>query len=149
MSETPANDSRWALLWIACLSVLVLGAAVSPSPIETTCEHPGLHPGSRPDAGWVAVSCDAGTGLETPSGLAGLLFGLPIDLNRDPARALEALPGIGPARAGAIVAAREVRPFCALRDLERVTGIGPKSVERLRPLARARCGAPVAPRNSR
>jgi len=60
-------------------------------------------------------------------GPARLLFGLALDPNRADAAALEALPGIGPARAAAIVAARCERPFAGAWDLERVPGIGPRT----------------------
>jgi Holliday junction resolvasome RuvABC DNA-binding subunit len=78
------------------------------------------------------VRCDgrAGDALRGP---ARLLFGLAIDPNRADARTLEVLPGIGPARAAAIVAERERRPFADVVDLERVAGIGPKTRGRLAP----------------
>lgn len=61
-----------------------------------------------------------------------------VDVNRATARELEVLPGIGPALAGRIVASREEEgPFRTVEDLQRVRGIGPATVERLRPLARA------------
>ena len=47
---------------------------------------------------------------------------------------LRRLPGIGPAKAAAIVRDRhENGPFRSLEDLERVTGLGTKSVSRLAP----------------
>jgi len=49
------------------------------------------------------------------------------DRVRDVTAALDVLPGVGPALAGAIVAERERAPFCALADLERVRGIGPRT----------------------
>lgn len=49
-----------------------------------------------------------------------------IDLNAATASQLEALPGIGPATAAAIVDDRDRHgPFAAVSDLERVPGIGP------------------------
>jgi competence ComEA-like helix-hairpin-helix protein len=63
-----------------------------------------------------------------------LIAGVGIDVNRDPAAALELLPGIGPVRAAAIVEQRErAGPFAAPADLVRVRGIGTRTVERLRP----------------
>ncbi|MGD1915641.1 MAG: ComEA family DNA-binding protein [Phycisphaerales bacterium] len=60
--------------------------------------------------------------------------GLLIDLNAAPATQLELLPGIGPARAAAIVANRQaLGPFQTIDDLERIRGIGPATVEGLRP----------------
>ncbi len=65
------------------------------------------------------------------------LAGLPrrIPLNNATAAQLATLPGIGPAKARAIVEAR-VRsgPFRRVDDLQRVPGIGPRTVERLRDL---------------
>jgi hypothetical protein len=62
------------------------------------------------------------------AGAARLLWGLPLDLNREDARTLEVLPGIGPTRARAI---RAARPFCRVSDLRRVHGIGPVTLGRL------------------
>ena len=50
---------------------------------------------------------------------------------------LDRLPGVGPAKALQIVQDREQNgPFATVEDLTRVTGIGPGSVERLRPFLR-------------
>lgn len=63
-----------------------------------------------------------------------LVVGLPIDINRASARALQAIPGIGESRAQAIVEERISRgPFASVDELARVKGIGPKTVETLRP----------------
>jgi competence ComEA-like helix-hairpin-helix protein len=59
-----------------------------------------------------------------------------IDVNTATAAELELLPGIGPALARRIVDDRAERgPFRTLDDLDRVHGIGPRTVERLRDLA--------------
>ena len=61
---------------------------------------------------------------------------LRIDVNDADAAALESLPGIGPALAAAIVEYRErVGSFSTLDDLDAVAGIGPATIERLRPFA--------------
>lgn len=58
-----------------------------------------------------------------------------IRVNTASAEALTALPGIGPARAAAIVETRRRDgPFQRVEDLQRVPGIGPQTVERLRNL---------------
>lgn len=53
---------------------------------------------------------------------------LAIDLNCAPPELLEALPGVGPARARALA---EARPFAALEEVGRVPGFGPKTLARL------------------
>jgi competence protein ComEA len=65
-----------------------------------------------------------------PAGPAG-----PVDLNAATAADLEALPGIGPTLAAAIVAFRDEHgPFASVDGLLDVPGIGPTRVEQLRPL---------------
>lgn len=57
-----------------------------------------------------------------------------IDLNRDGLDGLQALPGIGAARAEAIILDRVRRgPFHAIEDLDRVDGIGSATIGALRP----------------
>ncbi|TYP78054.1 ComEA family DNA-binding protein [Paenibacillus methanolicus] len=57
-----------------------------------------------------------------------------IDINRAAANELDALPGIGAAKAQAIVAEREAGgPFGSADDLLRVKGIGPKLLAKLKP----------------
>ncbi|MBN1434484.1 helix-hairpin-helix domain-containing protein [Candidatus Fermentibacterales bacterium] len=58
---------------------------------------------------------------------------LPVDINTADARTLELVPGIGPARAAAIVSFRELHgPFETLEDLCLVPGIGPAMLEGMR-----------------
>ena len=64
----------------------------------------------------------------------------PLDLNRASAEELEALPGIGPALAARIVAARRERLFTSVEDLDRVPGIGPATLQRLRARVSVRGG---------
>ncbi len=67
-----------------------------------------------------------------------LLLGLPIPLATAGAGDLQALPGIGPVRAAAIVADRERRGAVdRVEELERVPGIGPATLGRLRGLVTA------------
>jgi competence protein ComEA len=77
------------------------------------------------------VACE-GSGPEL-RGPARVLFGLGIDPNTADVSALEALPGVGPARAEAIVAGRAEGAYRSLGDLARVRGIGPVTLRRAAP----------------
>jgi competence protein ComEA len=80
-----------------------------------------------------------------------LLLGQPLALNRARATDLELLPRVGPALAAAIVRDRAERgDFAELLDLLRVPGIGPQTLERLRPLlATAEPACPLLPSAAR
>jgi competence protein ComEA len=59
----------------------------------------------------------------------------PVDLNTATPEQLDALPGVGPATAAAIVRDRDEHgPFRSVDDLARVRGIGPAKLEQLRDL---------------
>ena len=80
---------------------------------------------------WFAWS--AGIELAPPAPWPSLV----VDANTVPVPVLEALPGLGPALAGRIVAARQDRPFASLADLDRrVKGIGPVKASGLAPFLR-------------
>lgn len=77
-------------------------------------------------AGGVRGGAAAGTG-EQPAE--------PVDLNQATAAELDALPGVGPATAAAIVEHRTRNgPFTSVDDLDAVPGIGTTRLERLRDL---------------
>jgi len=75
--------------------------------------------------------------LHAPDGWEGLLLGTPLDLNAADREDLEALPGVGPKTAAAILDTRSrLGGFSSVDELRRVPGVGPKTLERLRPLLR-------------
>ena len=137
-----ATDARpgAALALAACLLAAPLAGTAARAP---RCADPGelAATGGRS----VAVRCDGGPPVAGP---ARLVLGQGLDPNTADAAALEALPGIGPARAQAIVAQRCARRFASARELERVPGIGPASRARLAPwlaidpAAEAACALP-------
>ncbi|MAE70196.1 MAG: hypothetical protein CME06_06970 [Gemmatimonadetes bacterium] len=58
----------------------------------------------------------------------------PIDLNRADAKTLDRLPSVGPVTAQRILAYRaENGPFKTVEELLEVKGIGPKTLEKIRP----------------
>ncbi len=57
----------------------------------------------------------------------------PIDVNAATAEQLMQLPGVGAVTAQNILAARAEKPFRTLADLDRVKGIGPKTLEKIKP----------------
>jgi competence protein ComEA len=74
-----------------------------------------------------------------PSGVSppavGVAVTQPVDLNRATSAEFEALPGVGPATAAAIVGDRDRNgPFASVDDLDRVPGIGPAKLAALRDL---------------
>ncbi len=79
------------------------------------------------------------TGIRPASGRPPAAPRLALDVNTAAAADLEALPGIGPVLAGRIVEHRRTHGrFERLEDLLEVEGVGPRLLERLRPLLRVR-----------
>jgi competence protein ComEA len=74
-----------------------------------------------------------------------------VNLNTASAAELQLLPGVGPAKAEAILAYRRLRPFRTVDELARIKGIGRKMVKKLRPhlsvdgATTARAAAEAAP----
>ena len=85
--------------------------------------------GWRPGQAAAGEEAEGGVGGATASTTNGL-----VNINTADAETLDTLPGIGPALAGRIIAFRSAQPFRTIDELERVSGIGPKTMVKLRPL---------------
>lgn len=55
-----------------------------------------------------------------------------VNINFASQEILESLPGIGPVTAEAIISFRSEQPFSRIEDLQKVTGIGPATYEKLK-----------------
>lgn len=70
--------------------------------------------------------------LEMPSSSAITSEPTRININTASREELEKIPGVGPALADRIIAARKRKPFARPEDLIEVSGIGPKTFEKMR-----------------
>jgi competence protein ComEA len=85
----------------------------------------------------VAGTPDRPPGAGGPAGGSLPSPATPVDINTADAAALDALPGVGPATAAAILAQRQAMGgFRSVEDLLEVRGIGEAKLEQLRPLVR-------------
>src|SRR5262245_24924109 len=83
--------------------------------------------GSAADTSTNKVAARSGSGRKNPSP------NLRMDSNRAAAAELQQLPSIGPALSQRIIQEREKTPFRSVDELRRVSGIGPKTLEKIRP----------------
>ncbi len=127
------RDEQHALAFIAAL--LLLSAAVRVAALPEPMDVP-VSAGFDADA-HIAATERAVAQEERRS--RPLEAGERLDPNRASAEELDRLPGVGPVLAARIVAHRESEgPFLALDSLLAVAGIGPATLDRMRPLLRVR-----------
>ena len=126
------QPNRKVLLFLATLAVLagiVWGALFLIAPI--------WQPGT-PVAYMLALPQTEAAAESAPTQL--------VDLNTADAETLQTLPGIGPAKAAAIIAYREEHgPFAALQDVANVLGISEQMTEKWAGLAQTGTPAEKAP----
>ncbi|MGH9189884.1 MAG: helix-hairpin-helix domain-containing protein [Acidimicrobiales bacterium] len=120
-------------------AVAAAGGPVSDADVDQLNLAARVSDGDRvqvPKRGEVVSGPTAGGSSPGLSGAAGPAAG-PVDLNRATAQQLDALPGVGPATAAAILAWRDTHGrFRAVSELLDVRGIGPAKLEALRPLVK-------------
>ena len=84
----------------------------------------------------IGTFCFAGVCFTRASYICELSIETTINPNHAPTASLVRLPGVGPKRAGAIIDFRNnatEHVFNSARDMEKVTGIGPKTAEKIAP----------------
>ncbi len=102
---------------------------IEPSPVRRA--HARAEPSTHDTDGvWVRSSAEV---QETPRRTGKVVPLTSLNINRASREELMQLPGVGPVLADRIVAEREKRPFRRVDDLTRVSGIGVKTLSRLRP----------------
>lgn len=125
---------------IALLGWAAIGEATRPE-VQTQRPTPGCE--RRVTDPELGVRCarmnEPEQDLDGPVAMA---LGVRIDVNLASAADLQAIPGVGPSTAAAIVARRDLQgPFADIAHLERVRGIGPARLAAIRPFVRAGPGA--------
>jgi len=124
-----AFGDTWALLAASAVADLGLPPGCAPL-VRAERERGALLIFASPAADGACET--AGAGLLPAA--ARILCGAGLQINRDGARDLELLPGVGPVKSRALVESRERDgPFGGRDDLERVRGIGPRTAARIAP----------------
>lgn len=131
----PAEAKRLVALSLAGLTGLffgVLRANIGPSDElhpRSSCAQAAFRASGR-------IDCEAGEPLGPREAL---WMGVLLDLNTVDAATLQVVRGIGPALSERIVNDRRLRgPFSKLDDVVRVRGVGPRTLERMRPFVTVR-----------
>ena len=107
-----------------------------PQPQTVTDSSSARSPANQPQAG---VSGDGPPAAASPSAQGNSPAGGLVNINTASVEELQTLRGIGEQKAGDIVHYREENgPFARVEDLLKVSGIGPTTLENLRPLIAVR-----------
>ncbi len=137
-SSEPRRAAR-AAAGLVLLAGLALGLTFSVPWLRRSLEPPRPRVYRQPETGQLLWAPEGSppSRAAAPDGWEGLLLGTPLDLNAAEREDLEALPGVGPKTAAAILDTRSrLGGFSSVDELVRVPGVGPKTLERLRPLLR-------------
>jgi competence protein ComEA len=130
LSRTDRKSLAAATALVVAGTALRLGFGPAPADVGWS-PGDGVEPGPVPVALRTAV--EEGVAAEARASTP-LAPGERVDPNFADAAELRRLPGIGPAKAEAILAERRRGgPYASLEDLRRVPGLGPTTIERLAP----------------
>ena len=142
LDRLPGVGPALARTWVAYRESH--GALRNPSDLEAI---PGIGPATADRLADLLQFSSAGPMLErredrgrSPRGDPPGDASSPVDLNRADSTTLVGLPGIGPALAARVLARRRQGRFSSVEELLEVRGIGPATLERLRPRVRVRRG---------
>jgi competence protein ComEA len=125
------NEQRVVLFLAGAFfaGALLKSAREHARPLTEAPESSGFNAAERREAAEIRTAAEpGGTGTASYPG---------VSLNRAGKADLESLPGIGPVMAGRILDDRRERGrFRSVDDLMRVRGVGPKTLEKIRPYLR-------------
>lgn len=147
--KTPYKDKRVLVLFL--FGVLVVASDMVPGRTSMPRVEYGVQPGSPGQAcqilrtgsdpqemrpGFLLLNPAQPLPRELPAHYA-LLLHQPLPINRADRMSLELLPGVGPHLARLIIEdMHQHGPLATPEDLQRIRGIGPKTMQRLYPLVR-------------
>ncbi len=139
---TPAEPRPGLARWIAAAFLAgVAGTSLLWSLTTNRQSPPLISPATASQATPTTAPADATAPQATRSPATATPAASPttagLNINTATQAQLESLPQVGPATAKAIIAWRETHgAFRTLSDLDKVRGIGPRTIEKLRPLIR-------------
>lgn len=137
-TEGPARWAASIVLGAACLGGLGWSILGRPALIGPDGAPAPRVMARSPSAGAGDAAASAGQAAEVIDVVEDEAYAQRINVNTAGSAELQLLPGIGPALAERIMQDREANgPYASVDDLMRVKGIGPRTVARLREMARA------------
>src|SRR5256885_643794 len=128
-SDWTTGPAKWAAVAVlGCASIFgMTWSILTRGPASPAAQPSAIHPSPEPPT---PTQADLGAPAPAPSASVGRR----ININTAPSADLELLPGIGPALAARIIEYRKTSgPFRSVDDLDKVKGIGPRTLVKIRP----------------
>ena len=124
--SSPVSAAAWVTAIIAVASLAQTPPVPEPEPTETEAFNSATYASQRPPSPSPAAAAQ----------IAAVRDGGRIDVNQADALTLQLLPGVGPVVSQRILSDRAAHgPYPTLAAMTRVSGIGPRTVERIASLA--------------